>query len=45
MWLPRGRIQKNSQPSPVARVVTGPGPYALLALAALTGAAIRAPAR
>jgi hypothetical protein len=28
----RGRIQKNSQPSPAARVVTGSGPYALLTL-------------
>src|SRR5438552_12575314 len=35
----RGRIQKNSQPSPAARVVTGPGPYALLTLVALMGAA------
>ena len=34
----RGRIQKNSQPSPAARVVTGPGPYALLTLVALMGA-------
>jgi hypothetical protein len=35
----RGRIQKNSQPSPAARVVTGPGSYALLTLVALMGAA------
>ena len=34
----RGRIQKNSQPSPTARVVTGSGPYALLTLVALMGA-------
>jgi hypothetical protein len=34
----RGRIQKNSQASPAARVVTGPGPYALLTLVALMGA-------
>jgi hypothetical protein len=34
----RGRIQKNSQPSPAARVVTGSDPYALLTLAALMGA-------
>ena len=34
----RGRIQQNSQPSPTARVVTGPGPYALLTLMALMGA-------
>ena len=40
----RGRIQKNSQPSPAARVVTGPGPYALLTLVALMGAAERASA-
>ena len=33
----RGRIQKNSQPSPAARLVTGPGPYALLTLVALMG--------
>ena len=37
----RGRIQKNSQPSPAARVVTGPGSYALLTLVALMGAAYR----
>jgi hypothetical protein len=37
----RGRIQKNSQPSPAARVVTGSGSYALLTLAALMGAAFR----
>jgi len=37
----RGRIQKNNQPSPTARVVTGPGPYALLTLVALMGAAYR----
>ena len=34
----RARIQKNSQPSPAARLVTGPGPYALLTLVALMGA-------
>jgi hypothetical protein len=34
----RGRIQKNSQPSPAARVVTGPAPYALLTMVALMGA-------
>jgi hypothetical protein len=34
----RGRIQKNSQPSPAARVVTGPDPYALLTVVALMGA-------
>jgi hypothetical protein len=34
----RGRTQKNSQPSPAARVVTGSDPYALLTLAALMGA-------
>ena len=34
----RGRIQENSQPSPTARVATGPGPYALLTLVALMGA-------
>ena len=34
----QGRIQENSQPSPAARVVTGPGPYALLTLVALMGA-------
>jgi hypothetical protein len=33
----RGRIQKNSQPSPAARVVTGPDPYALLTVVALMG--------
>src|SRR6266496_3740579 len=37
----RGRIQKNSQPSPAARVVTGSGSYALLTLVALMGAADR----
>ena len=37
----RGRIQKNSQPSPAARVVTGPDPYALLTTVALMGAANR----
>ena len=38
----RGRIQKNSQPSPMARVeVTGPGSYALLTSVALMGAATR----
>jgi hypothetical protein len=31
-------IPKNSQPSPAARVVTGPGPYALLTVVALMGA-------
>ena len=41
----RGRIQKNSQPSPAARVVTGPDPYALLTLVALMGAAVRPGAR
>jgi hypothetical protein len=35
----RGRIQKNSQPSPAARVVTGLSSYTLLTLAALMGAA------
>jgi hypothetical protein len=35
----RGRIQENSQPSPAARVVTGPDPYALLTVVALMGAA------
>ena len=35
----RGRIQKNSQPSPAARVVTGPAPYALLTMVVLMGAA------
>ena len=35
----QGRIQENSQPSPAARVVTGPGSYALLTLVALMGAA------
>ena len=34
----RGRIQKNSQPSPAAHVVTGSGSYALLTLVALMGA-------
>ena len=34
-------IQKNSQPSPAARVVTGPDPYALLTVVALMGAEIR----
>ena len=34
----RGRIQKNSQPSPAARAVTGPDPYALLTPGALMGA-------
>jgi hypothetical protein len=34
----RGRTQKNSQPSPAARVVTGPDPYALLTTVALMGA-------
>ena len=38
----RGRIQKNNQPSPAARVVTGPGPYALLTLVALMGAELSA---
>src|SRR5215831_2978402 len=38
----RGRIQKNSQPSPAARVVTGSGSYALLTVVALMGAAWRA---
>src|SRR5216117_2997043 len=33
----RGRIQKNSQPSPAARVVTGSGSYALLTPVALMG--------
>ena len=37
----RGRIQKNSQPSPAARLVTGPGTYALLTVVALMGAALR----
>jgi len=37
----QGRIQENSQPSPAARVVTGPGPYALLTLVALMGADVR----
>src|SRR5690348_8576764 len=37
----RGRIQKNSQPSPAARLVTGSGPYALLTRVALMGAADR----
>ena len=36
MW-----IQKNSQPSPAARLVTGPAPYALLTMVALMGAADR----
>ena len=35
----RGRTQKNSQPSPEARLVTGPDPYALLTVVALMGAA------
>jgi len=34
----RGRIQKNSQPSLAAHVVTGPDPYALLTTVALMGA-------
>jgi hypothetical protein len=34
----RGRIQKNSQPSPAARVVAGSDSYALLTLVALMGA-------
>ena len=38
----RGRIQKNSQPSPAARLVTGSDPYALLTLVALMGAAFHA---
>jgi hypothetical protein len=38
----RGRIQKNSQPSPAATVVTGPDPYALLTTVALMGADERA---
>jgi hypothetical protein len=33
----RGRIQKNSQPSPAVRVVTGLGSYTLLTLVALMG--------
>ena len=33
------KTQKNSQPSPAARVVTGPDPYALLTVVALMGAA------
>src|SRR6266496_2570513 len=37
----RGRIQKNSQPSPAARVVTRSGSFALLTLVALMGAAMR----
>jgi hypothetical protein len=37
----RGRIQKNSQPSPATRVVTGPDPYALLTVVALMGADVR----
>ena len=37
-WQLRGRIQKNSQPSPAARLVTGPDPYALLTVVALMGA-------
>src|SRR6516225_9788919 len=37
----RGRIQKNRQPSPAARVVTGSGSYALLTVVALMGAACR----
>ena len=46
---PRGRrtraaarkIQKNGQPSPAAREVTGPDPYTLLTTVALMGAADR----
>ena len=38
----RGRIQKNSWPSPAARVVTGLDPYALLTPGALMGAADQA---
>jgi len=38
----RGRIQKNSQPSPAARLVPGPDSYALLTVVALMGAADRA---
>src|SRR5205814_5362882 len=34
----RGRIQKNSQPSPAARLVTGSDSYALLTMVALMGA-------
>ena len=34
----RGRIQKNSQPSPAARIVTGSDSYALLTTVALMGA-------
>ena len=37
----RGRIQKNSQPSPAARLVTGLTSYALLTPVALMGAADR----
>jgi len=37
----RGRIQKHSQPSPAARLVAGPDPYALLAMVAFMGAAGR----
>ena len=35
------KIQKNSQPSPAAHIVTGSGSYALLTLVALMGAASR----
>jgi MFS family permease len=35
---PARKVQKNNQSSPTARVVTGPGPYALLTLVALMGA-------
>jgi len=37
----QGGIQENSQPSPAARVVTGPGPYTLMTLVALMGAEMR----
>ncbi len=36
----RRRLQKNSQPSPAARAVTGSGSHALLTLMTLMGAAI-----
>jgi hypothetical protein len=35
------KIQKNSQASPTAPLVTGLGPYALLTMVALMGAAVR----
>ena len=37
----RGRSRRTVGPSPAARVVTGPGPYALLTVVALIGAADR----